>query len=90
MIDDSRKDLCHDPVGELFSGGFALVTGGPKEFKGKMVFLSKQDNFGWWESFDNKGDALILSASWLMPISVKDWDNKTEFDTFIYEARYGL
>lgn len=90
MIDDSRKDKSEAAEGELFSGGYALVYAGPEEFKGKMVFLSQEDEFGWWQSFDRRGDLIILSKDWLMPISIQDWDNKTDFDIFIYEARYGL
>ena len=89
MSDLSRKDKCDPIEGELFSGGNAFVFGGPDEFKGKMVFLSKTDEGGWWEAFDRKGDMIILAPEWLMPISKQDWDNKTDLDTFIYEARYG-
>lgn len=89
MIDDSRKDKCLPFEGTLFSGGHAFVYGGPKEFKGSVVFLSRADEFGWWEAFDRKGDMLILSANWLMPISIPGWDNKTDLDTFLYEVRYG-
>lgn len=89
MIDESRKDKCERPEGELFSGGYALIHGGQPEFLGKVVFLVEKDKFGWWESFDRKGDMLILDVDWLMPISEFGWDNKTELDTFLYEARYG-
>lgn len=90
MYDDSRKDKCEPTDGELFPGGYALVCAGPKNFHGKMVLLSRKDKFGWWESFDGKGDMLILEGDWLMPVSMKDWDNKTELDTFLYESRFGI
>lgn len=90
MSDLSRKDKCDPTEGDLFSGGNAFVFGGPDEFKGKMVFLSKTDEHGWWEAFDRKGDMIILDPKWLMPISKQGWDNKTDLDTFLYEARYGL
>lgn len=90
MLDDSRKDKCEPTDGELFSGGYALVTGGPMDFVGKMVFLIMQDSFGFWECADREGDMLILDPAHLMPVSMKDWDNKTELDTFLYEARFGV
>lgn len=89
MNDLDRRDPCNLHEGTLFSGGYALVYGGPKEFHGKMVFLSQTDEHGWWESFDRKGDMLILNTDWLMPVSEPNWDNKTDLDTFLYEARYG-
>lgn len=90
MSDLDRKDKCELPEGTLFSGGHALIFAGPKDFQGKMVFLSEQDEYGWWEAFDRQGDMLILNEAWLMPISIDDWDSKTDLDTFLYEARYGL
>lgn len=89
MNDFSRKDKCEPVEGKLFSGGKAMIFAGPKEFHGKVVFLSQQDNFGWWEAFDRRGDMLYIDNSWLMPVSIEDWDDKTDLDTFLYEARYG-
>lgn len=89
MSDLDRRDRCELPEGNLFSGGNAMVHGGPKDFHGEMVFLSHTYKSGWWEAFDSKGDKVFLKADWLMPISIQGWDNKTDLDTFIYEERYG-
>ena len=89
MSDLRRKDKCLPPEGELFSGGYALIHGGQKELLGKVVFLSHTDKFGWWECFDRTGDMIIVAPGQLMPISDQHWDNKTDLDTFLYEARYG-
>lgn len=90
MIEDSRKDPCDLHEGTLFSGGYALVYAGPKEFHGKVVSLSKTDGYGWWETFGRNGGMIILNVYWLMPVSDPGWDNKTDLDTFLYEARYGV
>lgn len=89
MSDLERRDKCLPTEGKLFSGGYAMVYGGAKDFHGKVVFLSHTDDYGWWQAFDRKGDLLILDPQWLMPLSMQDWDNKTDLDTFLYEARYG-
>lgn len=90
MIDDSKKDRCELPVGELFCGGYALVKTGPQDFLGKVVLLLRLDEWCYWETLDRTGDLTIFAATELMPISEKDWDNKTDLDSFIYEARYGV
>ena len=88
LYDWSRKDKCEPTDGTLFSGGYALVTGGAVEFLGKMMLLVSLDEHGFWECFDSAGDMLILAASTLMPVSEEGWDNSTELDKFIYEVRY--
>lgn len=85
-----KRDKCEPPEGELYSGGYGLVVGGGPELQGLMVLLVEADPFGWWCCFDGCGDMLIVHPDELMPISIKDWDEKTDLDTFLYETRYGL
>lgn len=87
LYDWSRKDKCLPVEGELFSGGYALVTGGPVEFLGKMVLLTDRDKHGYWQCFDSSGDMLILEKGTLMPVSEEGWDHCPDLDQLIYEVR---
>lgn len=86
LYDWSRKDKCEPVVGELFPGGYALVTGGPKDFLGKMVLLTQLDRDGYWECFDSSGDLLILEKGTLMPVSEKGWDDCPEIEQLVYRV----
>lgn len=88
LSDIDRRDKCLKPEGELILGGLALVVRGPEEFHGMMVRLVGNAE-GLWEVLDGNEDLLLMEGSDLMPISKPDWDNKTDLDKFIYEARYG-
>lgn len=93
-----RKDKCEPTQGGLFSGGYAMIYGSnyagtcPAEsLEGKVVYLVAEDEHGFWDCYDRRGDLVIILDTNLLPISDKDLDDgSSEVSRFDYEARFGL
>lgn len=94
MID--RRDKCEPLQGELYPGGYAMIHPGGgvslmPSLEGKCVLLVEMDEHGYWDTFDIKGDLLIIHPSNLMPISDQGFDDgSNNIERWIYEARFGM